>query len=757
MMRYLSFLIVLVVAQLSRAQFGVVPTPAETIERTGQILFEKGEITVKKDMLDDAELRFLKDEFAVIGLELNESFDNPHVEFQLSDSISVEGYVLDIQDKIVISYSDKKGRFYAFMSLLQLIHERKHTHYVKNLRISDAPAFQWRGLHLDVSRHFFSVDEVKRFIDLMALYKFNTFHWHLTDDQGWRIQIDKYPKLTEIGAYRDSTVNGHYTDSPRTYNHEHYGGFYTKDDIREVVKYASERQINMVPEIEMPGHSRAALAAYPELSCTGEYQGVPGLWGIFDDIYCSKESSIAFMQNVLDEVLELFPSEYIHIGGDEAPKTRWNECAECKKVMHENGIHDAHELQSYFIGRMDKYLTEKGRKLIGWDEILEGGLSPNATVMSWRGEEGGIEAAKEGHYVVMSPTTYCYFDYYQSSHEVEPLAIGGFLPLEKVYKYSPVPEGLTPEEAKYVLGGQANVWTEYIPSFDQVEYMTYPRALAMIQGLWCENKPSYEEFLNEYLDHQEEYLEMHDVNVAKSIHLPELKLRRGKNGVELTWESNNSNERYSYRLGEECYAVSISDQIELINGEYIELDVTPDSNCKSVYTLSSSNLDNDIKYVFYGSDCLGAEIEMITAPHPKYNHNGSLNLVDGILGDESRWKGDQWLGFREEKIEFIVDLGEEKDIDKISIGFLNQNGSWIYLPERCNFYVSKDKENWISQPNDMSTQPIDVKVLRLKSTKEVTGRYVKVIVYPMKEIPVGNGGAGSTPWTFIDEIQINTK
>jgi hexosaminidase len=306
-------------------------------------------------------------------------------------------------------------------------------------------------LHLDVSRHFFSVDEVKRFIDLMALYKFNTFHWHLTDDQGWRIEIKKYPKLTEIGAFRDSTVIGHYSDRPRKYDVTQYGGYYTQDEVREVVAYAKDRFITVVPEIELPGHSRAALAAYPELSCTGMEQGVEGLWGIFDDIYCSKQETIDFMKDVLDEVVDLFPSEYIHIGGDEAPKTRWKSCPNCQKVIAENGLKDEHELQSYFIGQMDEFLTSKGKKLIGWDEILEGGLSPNAAVMSWRGLKGGIEAARQKHEVVMTPTTYCYFDYYQSGHPSEPVAIGGFLPLEKVYQFEPVPKELSEEEARFII------------------------------------------------------------------------------------------------------------------------------------------------------------------------------------------------------------------------------------------------------------------------------------------------------------------
>ena len=466
----------------SFGQHGIIPAPSEIQERTGQIFFEDKQITIQAGVLESETIEFLKSEFKIIGLELSETKDADIVFIPLSN-LPPEAYNLDIDEKITLTASSASGKFYGLMTLLQWIGERKHVIYAQKVRMVDAPAFEWRGLHLDVSRHFFTIDEVKRFIDLMVLYKFNTFHWHLTDDQGWRVEIDKYPRLTSVGAFRDSTVIGHYSDSPRKYEQQKYGGFYTKDQIKEVVAYAKARSVDIVPEIEMPGHSRAALAAYPELSCTGEKQGVPGLWGVFDDIYCSKESSIKFMQDVLDEVLQLFPYKYIHIGGDEAPKARWDECSECAKVMVNNGLHDTHELQSYFIGRMDDYLTKKGRILIGWDEILEGGLSPNAAVMSWRGEQGGIEAAKQGHQVVMSPTSYCYFDYYQSSHHSEPLAIGGFLPLEKVYEYSPIPSELSAEEAKFVLGGQANVWTEYIPTFDHVEYMVYPRALALIQSL----------------------------------------------------------------------------------------------------------------------------------------------------------------------------------------------------------------------------------------------------------------------------------
>jgi hexosaminidase len=358
--------------------------------------------------------------------------------------------------------------------------------------VKDFPNFQWRGLHLDVSRHFFTVEEIKRFIDLMSYYKFNTFHWHLTDDQGWRIEIKKYPKLTEIGAWRDSTVDNHYTTVPRTYTKARYGGFYTQEQIKDVVAYAEAKYVTIVPEIEMPGHARAALAAYPEYSCTGKAQGVEGLWGIFDDIFCSKPASIQFLKDILDEVIPLFPGQYIHIGGDEAPKTRWHNCPKCQDIMKENHLKDEHELQSYFIRQMDAYVTAKGKKIIGWDEILEGGLSPNAAVMSWRGFDGGLEAAKQGHYVVMTPGSHCYFDHYQGKGKDEPLAIGGYTSLEKVFTFNPIPPDLGPEVSSYILGGQANIWTEYIPAFSKVEYMAYPRAIALSQALWCQEKPKFE-------------------------------------------------------------------------------------------------------------------------------------------------------------------------------------------------------------------------------------------------------------------------
>jgi hexosaminidase len=369
-------------------------------------------------------------------------------------------YLLMIdKDRITIAQADTVGNFYGIQTLLQLIPSEKTTKIqLPCLVINDQPKYAWRGMHLDCARHFFSVDFVKKYIDYLAMYKFNTFHWHLTDDQGWRIEIKQYPKLTEVGAWRNGSMIGHYNE--QKYDDKRYGGFYTQEQIKEVVAYAKQRHITVVPEIEMPGHAVAALAAYPQYSCTGGPFEVEKQWGVLDDVFCPKEETFTFLQNILTEVIALFPSEYIHIGGDECPKTRWKSCAHCQNLMKEKGLKDEHELQSYFIQRIEKFVNAKGRKIIGWDEILEGGLAPNAAVMSWRGTEGGIAAAKQQHYVVMSPGSHCYFDHYQGDPKNEPLAIGGYTPVEKVYSFNPTPKELSAAEAKYILGAQANVWAE---------------------------------------------------------------------------------------------------------------------------------------------------------------------------------------------------------------------------------------------------------------------------------------------------------
>jgi hexosaminidase len=417
-----------------------------------------------------------------------------------------EGYLLTITPKrIVIKAKSAPGFFYAVQTIRQLMPpEVEKQQVAKGFRlavpaceIKDAPRFSYRGMHLDVCRHFFPPEDIKRYIDMIAMHKMNTFHWHLTEDQGWRIEIKKYPRLTQIGAFRKETLVGRGDKEPYAFDGKPYGGFYTQDEIRDIVAYAKSKFVTIIPEIEMPGHALAALASYPELSCTGGPFDVYTQWGVVDDVYCAgKEETFNFLQDVLTEVIDLFPGTYIHIGGDECPKTRWEKCPLCQKRIKEEGLKDEHELQSYFIQRIEKFLISKGRKIIGWDEILEGGLAPEATVMSWRGTAGGIEAAKQKHNVIMAPNKYVYLDYYQCEPEGQPLAIGGYLPLERVYSYNPMPSELSTEEQKYILGLQGNVWTEYIGTHDYLEYMAYPRTFAIAETGWTPDRlKDFDDFL----------------------------------------------------------------------------------------------------------------------------------------------------------------------------------------------------------------------------------------------------------------------
>lgn len=427
------------------------------------------------------------------------------------DSLGAEGYRLDAtREGVRIEALRPAGLFYGIQTLRQLLPEalfgdekaESARWNVPCVAIEDRPRFAWRGMLLDVSRHFMPKEVVKKCIDTLALHKMNSLQLHLTDDQGWRIEIKKYPRLTEVGAWREETLVGHLREKPMTFDGKRHGGFYTQDDIRELVAYAQARFVNLVPEIEMPGHAQAAIAAYPHLGNTGEQLPVRTFWGVNENIFNAGEETILFLQDVLSEVIDLFPSTFIHVGGDEARKTQWAASPAIQARIQELGLKDEHELQSYFIRRMDTFLTERGRRLIGWDEILEGGLAEGATVMSWRGEKGGIEAARAGHDVVMAPTSYVYFDYYQGDPEKEPLAIGGNLPLKRVYSYNPIPEELTPDEAKHILGAQGQLWTEYIGTPEHLEYMAYPRMCALAEITWTpQEKRGYTDFLERLETH----------------------------------------------------------------------------------------------------------------------------------------------------------------------------------------------------------------------------------------------------------------
>ena len=425
------------------------------------------------------------------------------IRFVTDESLPAEGYELNVDGEgIEVRASQFPGFLYALQSLEQLLPAAVYgtepapdaAWEVPCVKIADAPRFAYRGMHLDVARHFFSVDEVKRYIDVMAIHKLNTLHWHLTDDQGWRIEIKKYPELTRVGSVRGETLIGHHHTSSE-YDKTPHGGYYTQKQIREIVKYAADRYVTVIPEIELPGHAVAALTSYPWLGCKGEGYEVRRRWGISKEVFCpGKETTFEFLQNVFAEVLELFPSEFIHIGGDECPKDSWKQCPLCQERIRTEGLKDEFELQSYTVRRMEKWLREHGRKIIGWDEILEGGVSPTATVMSWRGSKGGIAAAKAGNHVIMAPNVHCYLDYYQTKTPTkEPMAIGGYVPMRKVYELDPYDQ-LTPGERTYILGVQGNLWTEYIATFPHLKHMLLPRLAAIAEVGWSYDRKDFDDF-----------------------------------------------------------------------------------------------------------------------------------------------------------------------------------------------------------------------------------------------------------------------
>ncbi|MFA6075625.1 MAG: beta-N-acetylhexosaminidase [Negativicutes bacterium] len=414
---------------------------------------------------------------------------NKAVIFERAANFAPEGYAIDISSRrMLVQASSAAGFFYAAQTLTQLLTAKMTDSVISipALCIKDQPRFKWRGLMLDCCRHFFSIAELKKIIDTMASLKLNVFHWHLTEDQAWRIEIKKYPKLTEQAAWRAHSGFGMPDGVTPHYKNGKYGGYYTQDDAKEIVRYAAERFITVVPEIELPGHSTAPLYVYPELGCTGGPYELESTGGVFNEVYCAGNDKVfEFLRNVFDEILAIFPSKYIHIGGDECPKDRWRECLKCQKRIKREGLKDEDKLQSWFVRQIEQYLNQHNRNLIGWDEILEGGLAPNATVMSWRGNVGGIAAANMGHDVVMTPTTNCYLDYIQSSQPEEPKAIpGGFLPIEKVYELEPVPKEIKPLQRKHVIGGQANMWTEYVQTDEHLEYMIFPRLCALAEVVW---------------------------------------------------------------------------------------------------------------------------------------------------------------------------------------------------------------------------------------------------------------------------------
>lgn len=691
-----------------------------------------------------------------------------------------EWYSVEVKpDGIEIAATDEEGLYRGSRTLIQLLEQGRETGSLPCLSIVDFPRFPWRGMHMDPCRHFWSVEFTKKYIDLLARYKMNSFHWHLTDDQGWRIEIKKHPKLTEVGAWRKGSQVGPY--SRREYDSIPYGGFYTQDEIREVVAYAAARHINVVPEIEMPGHALAALAAYPHVGCTGGPYEVERGWGVFADVFCAgNDSTFALLEDVLSEVMELFPSEIIHIGGDESPKERWKACSKCQRRIKAEGLKDEHELQSYFIRRIERLVNSKGRKIIGWDEILEGGLAPNAAVMSWQGIEGGIAAARSGHYAVMSPGSHCYFDHYQGDPANEPLSIGGSTPLQKAYAYEPIPAELKPEEHKYILGAQGNVWTEYILTPEHMEYMAVPRMLALAEVLWTPKEKRNEADFIKRLEEEFPKLEAMKVNASKSLYQVRLRLKPGQELGTIDCVADNpfpDKHLLIKKTGmthDKSADEWLSFYTEMI-GLYEEPETMfPEDETFSIQIAESDSMEFGLghypitKLNFSFNKATAQKITLSEQPHERYAEGGAFTLVDGISGQEKR-VNTEWLGWRK-SVTITVDLGSEQDLSSLTIGSRNETYSWIHLPKKVTFSVSSDGKTYKNVGSATPSTATETwrdeggrEQLRSKSplgrqlfSTETSGRarYVRITVDHPGNIPEGYPGAGSPAWMFLDEVEV---
>ncbi len=683
---------------------------------------------------------------------------------QHSDSAVAGAYTMMVNNNgVSINGNDEAGAFYGIQTLIQLLPVQKTAALnVPYVSINDYPRFQYRGMHLDVGRHFFDADYIKKYIDYLALHKLNTFHWHLTDDQGWRIEIKKYPLLTSAGGFRNGTIIGHFPGKANT--GERYGGFYTQKEIKDIVKYAQDRYITIIPEIEMPGHASAAIAAYPQLSCfpnestkispqtpwaaSREGKQVQQTWGVFEDVFCPSDYTFKFLEDVLDEVMGLFPSKYIHIGGDECPKANWKRSDFCRQLIKENNLKDEEGLQSYFISKIEKYLNSKGRNIIGWDEILEGGLAPNATVMSWRGEAGGIAAAKQKHDVIMTPGNYLYFDHSQSKNE-DSVTIGGYLPIDVVYKYEPQSTELTDEEAKYILGAQANVWTEYINNIPKLEYTIFPRMAALSELDWTpKEKKDWNNFQAKLPGMLKRY-QLWNANYSKaSFDLQSSVLpSENHNGVLWKLENKNPDSKIIYVKGKTTNTSFDYTQPIFINatGTY----------GAAVAGKGHKIVSSWIWKTFYFNKATGKKITLKSEPSPNYAGSSAFTLLNGIIPVNGLADSSEWLGFAGKDLEADIDLGEPMKIKSVSLNVLDQNESWIYLPKEIQVATSYNGENYSS----LTTMAIDAINDKGKSKftlpLNTTTRYVKVLAQNAGAIPFGSPGAGSPAWLFANEIEIN--
>jgi hexosaminidase len=748
---------------IAQQQVSIIPQPVSLsvqdghfiIDRNTAIVFnsKESELRHAADFLN-AFIKNISGDVLSINTKKNKSIV---LEIKKTATIGDEGYLMDVTPSTIkITANTKTGIVYGMQSLFQTLPQIRTNAAleVPCMKILDYPRFKWRGMHLDVCRHFFQPEMVKEYIDLMAAYKFNTFHWHLTDDQGWRIEIKKYPKLTSVGAWRADRTGLSWSECQPTQPGEAstYGGYYTQQQIRDIVAYAKERDITIVPEIEMPGHSAAAIASYPWLSCTQQPQSTitggvypSGVQSVYD---ASNDSVFTFLENVLTEVMQLFPSKYIHVGGDEVDKTPWKNDLRCQALMKKLGYTSEDQLQSYFIGRIEKFLIAHHRKLIGWDEILEGGLAPEATVMSWRGEDGGIKAAQMHHDVVMTPGTPLYFDHYQAGPAGEPEAIGGFNSLKMVYDYNPVPKELDSTEAKYVLGAQANVWTEFIPTVQQVEYMVLPRMLALSEVVWTPKEDkNYDDFYRR-LQSQFKAFGEKGLNYCPGNFTVAIKpiSRDGKLFATLSSEIP----------GSPIYYTTDGSDPDVTSNQYeTPFPIDASVSIKAVVVKNGRVMGvKPAEQNFVMHKAVGKNVTYAYPESKYYMADGPNTLTDGVRGTDD--VSHYWHGFDGDDLIATIDMGSETDVQKITIGCLQHYKDWIFLPQSVTYSVSNDGKNFTDVGTIKNTISPDetgfiIKDFMLNFPVQ-KARYIRVSAKNLGVCPKGHPGEGQSAWLFADEI-----
>ena len=676
---------------------------------------------------------------------------------QRKDILGDEGYeILIDKNHIAIQANTATGLFYGFQTLCQMapadvLLKKYETISLPCVSITDYPRFEWRGSHLDVCRHFFDIDFVKKHIDMLAVHKINKFHWHLTDDHGWRIQIDKYPELTNIGAWRVDRSDVPWLEGlpPQEGEKSTYGGFYTKDEMREIVEYAAVRHIDIMPEIELPGHSAAILAAYPQLGCTGKefYVQIGPYWPPEAILCAGNDNVMQFLFDVIDEVVEIFPYEYIHIGGDEAFKDHWFECKKCNKRMKDLGITDYEKLQGWMVTEVEKHINAHGRKMIGWDEILEGGVTKNATIMSWRGKEGGIEAAKHGNFVVMCPTSHCYIDYYQGDPLFQPKGIGGYVPLKTVYSLEPVPAELCKKEAKYILGAQCNLWTEFVFTPHHAEYMLWPRLSALSEVTWSqkENK-DWENFRIKIENHKQRigYL---GYNYCDGNFNPIINTTYKNGKLHVSIESDVYNTEIFYTIDGSTPTKE--------SKKYLKPFAIKDATTvKAIVYYYGEAFEAVASVDIIASKTIGKKIIIEPMPAEKYSAQQEHTLADGILASKEHTDG-RWLGFQTNKVTVTIENRGDEIKEIAFSNNINQN-SWVFAPICVDVFTSENgKEYILLASKDIEFEKTN-EISKMQTTfsfeNAISPKFIKIEFDGLDALPKWHEQAGKTPWIFIDEI-----